>query len=222
MTYIIDCLALAFVLFYGIVLARHIPERFHFAANILVSLVAILWGVRYGLNFTDMGLSIQFVPRGILVAALASLAIMIIAALAAILTPLKHIVELPQVQKSGQIAYETAVRIPLSTALSEEILFRGVLLATLMHHFSTLLSAIVVSIVFGLWHVVPTLRDHKRIAIAPTIIATSATGFIFCWLRLLAGSIIAPWLVHWTINASALLALHVIHKRHAFKTQRVD
>lgn len=205
--------AIVAILAYGYALTRFIPERWHLLANSLAATTAVVASLWAGLNFAAIGLSLHFVPRGIFVAAASSIGIMLVAGLITLLLPAKHLKKLRPLTRPGKVAYESAVRIPVSTALSEEILFRGVLLGVLIQQYPTVQSVIACSVVFGLWHIVPSLKDRQGAALVPTIIATAAAGVFFCWLRLASGSIIAPWLVHWTVNASALLAVHFINKK---------
>lgn len=206
---------IGFILAYGFVLSRYIPERFHFVANITASIVVVVYGFVCGLDVTAMGLGLRLIPRGIIIAAVCSLAVMLVVGLVAWLVPARYFSEGSQLTRSGKVAYETAVRIPLSTALSEEILFRGVLLAVLLQHWTILPSVLMCSAVFGIWHVMPSSRDHASAAVVPITLITAAAGVLFCWLRLLSGSIAAPWLLHWTFNASALLAIHFVHRKSA-------
>ena len=59
-----------------------------------------------------------------------------------------------------EVAYETLARIPIGTALFEEVAFRGVLTGLLLRTMAAGPAYAVSSAVFGLWHVLPTLRDH--------------------------------------------------------------
>lgn len=206
-------LIIGLILAYGFILARYIPDKLHLIANSVAALLAVGFGIWNGLDFETLGLNLHLATKGIVVTAACSVGIMLIAGVVALLVPGRQLSKLPQVMRPGKIAYETAVRIPLSTALSEEILFRGVLLAMLLQHSSAVTSVIICSIVFGLWHVMPSSRDHRESAVLPIILATAVAGVFFCWLRIVAGSIIAPWLVHWTVNAAALLAIHGVHKK---------
>lgn len=215
-------IALVCIVLYGGALSRFIPDRFHFPANIVASVVAVLYGLWNGLDFTSMGMGAHFVLKGVAVAMLVSLGVMCLAAIIALSKPLQRFITAPQIIRPGKIAYETAVRIPLSTALSEEILFRGVLLGLLLQNYSTLTSLAVAGVFFGIWHALPSIRDHSKHAALPIIFATSLAGVFFGWLRLIAGSIVAPWLVHWSINASALLALRVLHKRQDILLSKSD
>lgn len=199
---------------YGAILARFIPEKFHFLTNTLAAIAAVIFGMRIGLSLEQMGLSLHFVVKGLVVAALISVVIGLCIILVMSFTPLRHVVTNPPVQKTGRVVYETAVRIPLSTALSEEVLFRGVLLAILLQSYGSVTSVAVCSIVFGLWHILPSVRDHVSTAAVPIVITTALAGVFFCWLRLISNSIIAPWLVHWSINASATLAIAFLSRKH--------
>lgn len=212
-TYGASLVFIAAILLYGFVLARCIRDRFHIVANAIMSVAAIAYGLWQGIDFAAMGLSIQFIIPGLVIAILASLAVVAGTAIATLIPPLHKLITIPRLARPGSIAYQTAVRIPLSTALSEEVLFRGVLLGLLVVHSPTIVALITCSLVFGVWHALPSMRDHHKLAVLPIIFATAVAGSLFCWLRLLAGSILAPWLLHWTINASGLLAVHIIHKQ---------
>lgn len=87
-------------------------------------------------------------------------------------------------------------RIPVGTVLTEELLFRGVLDA---------LSPVASPIFFGLWHIHPARAAGDTAA--GTVAATTVAGVMFSWLRARSGSVLAPMLAHWSINASgAVLA----------------
>lgn len=115
------------------------------------------------------------------------------------------------------LAYETLVRIPLGTALFEEVAFRGVLLAAVAER-ATLVSAVIVSsVVFGLWHIGPglvTLRLNapgmsaagQALGVATMVGITTTAGVVLCWLRIASGSLLAPVIAHWSTNALGLVA----------------
>ena len=62
----------------------------------------------------------------------------------------------------AEAAFETLVRIPLETALAEELIFRGVLLGLALRSRTPLGAVVSSSIWFGLWHVYPTLGSIGR------------------------------------------------------------
>ena len=73
----------------------------------------------------------------------------------------------------GGLIYQTAVRIPLGTALFEELLFRGLLYGAFLRvsgHRGAILGS---SAVFGVWHVRPT---HDLLTETGTLTAEWAMG----------------------------------------------
>jgi membrane protease YdiL (CAAX protease family) len=122
---------------------------------------------------------------------------------------------------AGEAAYHLALRIPLATALAEELLFRGVLLALFRRRYRSPAAVAWTSVLFGAWHVLPTL-DHypgnpasdlvadagrgRGLAVLSTAASTAAAGTGFAWLRLRSGSVLAPTLAHAAVNVSAYLA----------------
>jgi uncharacterized protein len=121
----------------------------------------------------------------------------------------------------SEAVYHLALRIPLATALAEELLFRGALLALLRQRRPPVAAVLVTSLLFGAWHVLPTI-DHYRgnptgalvadagrgqqLAVLATMLSTTAAGGVFVWLRLRSRSVLAPVLAHAAVNMSAYLA----------------
>jgi membrane protease YdiL (CAAX protease family) len=117
------------------------------------------------------------------------------------------------------LAYQVLIRIPLGTALFEEVAFRGVLFGQWQRTTSLRGAAIGTSVMFGLWHILPTLgRLDLNPAggyavnwpatvgiVAGAMVATAAAGLVFVWLRLRSGSLLAPIVAHAAINSSAFL-----------------
>ncbi len=60
---------------------------------------------------------------------------------------------------TGRALYDMLVRIPLGTALAEELLFRGALLGLFMRRHRAGTAVALSSALFGLWHVSPTLSS---------------------------------------------------------------
>jgi hypothetical protein len=58
---------------------------------------------------------------------------------------------------TGHLLYEVLVRIPFGTALAEEVVFRGSLLGLFLQRHSRTTATAMTSVLFGFWHVVPTL-----------------------------------------------------------------
>lgn len=112
------------------------------------------------------------------------------------------------------LAWHALVRIPVGTAAFEEVAFRGVLLALLGEVTGVTGAVVGSSLVFGLWHVGPTLATltinevttRRLVWVTGAVVATAFAGAALAALRLVSGSLLAPVLVHWAANALGLLA----------------
>lgn len=111
------------------------------------------------------------------------------------------------------LAYQTVVRVPLGTALLEEVAFRGVLFAAWRDEGEVVAYA-VTSVVFGLWHVAPAATMVRTNApgvgllwpVMGTVVLTALAGAALTWLRVETGSLAAPFALHATLNSLATLA----------------
>lgn len=117
----------------------------------------------------------------------------------------------------GAVVYHAFVRIPIGTVLFEEVAFRGALFGALAHSSGRVRAALASSVVFGLWHVRPTLGllDANDVAddpaaragaVAVAVLATAAGGVCLCALRVRSASTLAPIIAHTSTNSLGLLA----------------
>jgi membrane protease YdiL (CAAX protease family) len=185
------------------------------------AVAAVAVALRRGYTPAQLGLDRRDLGSGLRLGGIVSAVIAAVVALAA-LVPFsrgffddERFVDLPAIDA----VVEVALRIPIVTALSEELLFRSVLLAVLLVATSTGRAVAVSSLLFGLWHVLTTIGDldgnaatdelstwEAGLGVVGVVVATGLAGAGFCWLRLRSGSIAAPWLVHTVLNASTYLA----------------
>lgn len=112
--------------------------------------------------------------------------------------------------RGWRAAFMIAVRIPVGTAMTEEVLFRGVLLGSWLHA-GTAQAVAASSVAFGLWHVVPTLNLVRTNRLPPVVVPagilfTAGAGAFLGWLRVETGSLAAPFLAHALINAQGAAA----------------
>lgn len=225
------------ILLYGTVLARLVPKKYHLYLNIFIAGVALLIGSAFNLSFDAMGVGLAHILPGILVAVAASVIITVATLFISAIPFLRHFFLGDDLaHASGKlIAFEAAIRIPLGTALVEEVLFRGVLLGLLLQHQSTFMALLISAIIFGLWHIFPTIntlesnsgmsstiknkKTRQAGSVVGAVLVTCAAGLLFGWLRIIANSILAPWLVHWSINASGVLGIAVARKLEQRKSK---
>ncbi|MFE3291717.1 CPBP family intramembrane glutamic endopeptidase [Rhodococcus sp. NPDC059234] len=104
------------------------------------------------------------------------------------------------------------VHIPFGTVLAEELAFRSVLY-TLAHRAFPRGATVFGAVAFGLWHVRPA-RDAGD-SIAGTVALTSAASLLFELLRGRSGSVIAPALLHLSVNAGGAAAAELAAGRLA-------
>ncbi len=122
----------------------------------------------------------------------------------------------------GSALLTAFVLIPVGTVLLEEVAFRGVLWGLLRRLRGTATATIGSSVLFGLWHVLPSLSlatenqaigdavgkgsSAQAISVLGTVLFTGLSGVVFCELRRRSGSLLAPAGLHWATNALGVLA----------------
>ena len=120
------------------------------------------------------------------------------------------------------LAYQVLLRIPLGTALVEEVVFRGVLFA-IWQPSGTVEAAVASSAVFGLWHVGPTINlvhankpDATNAYLMRTVVGavafTTLAGLLFVWLRVELG-LLGPVAMHALVNGLATIASVLAYRR---------
>ncbi|MFG3037521.1 CPBP family intramembrane glutamic endopeptidase [Streptomyces sp. NPDC048330] len=122
----------------------------------------------------------------------------------------------------GELALRVLVAVPVGTVLVEEIAFRGVLYGLVRRARGTVWATAVSSVLFGLWHVLPSLHLATAkpamgsvvgdsalgtfLAVAGAVLFTAASGVLFCELRRRSDSLLAPMGLHWAVNALGYVA----------------
>lgn len=175
-----------------------------------------------GLTAVDVGLGRGRVGRGLRWAG-AGAGIVLAVYLVALLVPSGREAFLDQRAnlsvRSG--LYQALLHVPLSTVMVEEVAFRGVLLAMAARRWGTRAAVLSSSLLFGLWHVLPSAAAARANPVIERVIGsggaaltvwaviavagTAAAGTGFCWLRLRSGSLLAPAGLHWATNGLGFL-----------------
>lgn len=118
----------------------------------------------------------------------------------------------------GALAFYVLVRIPFGTAMTEELVFRGVLFAAWQAAGATELgAALLASVAFGLWHIAPTVIGLRindpgasaakvRAATIGAVLVTTIAGLGLTWLRVWSGGLLAPIVLHAGVNSVGALA----------------
>jgi uncharacterized protein len=136
-----------------------------------------------------------------------------------------------------QTLYHAGLRIPVATALAEEIMFRSALHALFARKHSLPITLAWTSSLFGLWHILPTLDTFDRnpaskivqvrgcsqpmAAAIGSAGATAAAGLFFSYLRLSSRSVVASVLTHAAINIVGFVIANILLER-ADQSQAAD
>lgn len=197
-------------------------ETLYVPRNLLAT-VGLLWVAhRIGLRRGDLGLERRAAGRGLrwggASAAVVAVGLAIGIALEDVIGPVATLLADERAALGvGALTWAVLVRIPLGTALFEEVAFRGVLSGTSRRWLGTTIGTGWSAAVFGLWHIPPTIVALRINGVDPTsvegigsiagaVAVTAVAGVIFDLLRLRSGSLVAPVLAHWATNALGLLA----------------
>jgi uncharacterized protein len=201
-----------------------VPAVVYVPVNLATAAVLAIVACSAGLSAGELGLSPAAAPRGAVVGvAVAAIVVAGIAVGAAVpLTrPWFEDQRIADVDTTAELAYQALVRIPLGTAVVEEFAFRGVLLGLLARMGPMKTAVAVSSLLFGLWHVRPTLGTLATNdlaegawtqvgAVTAAVALTTVGGLLFCALRLASGSLVAPLIVHTATNSAAIVAAYVV------------
>ncbi|MDP9494530.1 MAG: CPBP family intramembrane metalloprotease [Actinomycetota bacterium] len=203
--YAVGFQTLVYVLLPGRFRARWAP----LVTGLVGAALVILAGAWF--DFDTIGLG---VPDGGMVAAwgLGTIAVMSMVAMVMLSHPqLRGQLADPRMAAMSrrQAASQILIRIPITTALIEEAVFRGVLHAALFAIYPAPIALWAGAALFGIWHVGPGLDQAKatnRRTIATlghvtlTVVVTTLVGAGLVWLRMETGSIWAPLAVHAGLN----------------------
>ncbi|MFB4319856.1 lysostaphin resistance A-like protein [Actinomadura sp. 21ATH] len=185
------------------------------AAGAALLLLAARWD---GCSWPDLGLGRDGLRRGPRWAAAAALLVLAVYTVAALLPFTRTAFEDERAGGSPfpEVLYNVLVHIPLGTVLLEEVAFRGVLYAMLARRYGVPKAVAGSSLLFGFWHVLPSLNLASRnaaveslagtgtgataAAVTAAVVVTALGGAVFCELRRRSGSLLAPMGLHWALN----------------------
>lgn len=126
----------------------------------------------------------------------------------------------------GTVTARVLLYVPLGTVLLEEFAFRGALYGLVRRAHGTIPATVFSSVLFGLWHILPSLHlATEKPALTPlfgdsvlgavaadagAVLFTALSGVVFCELRRRSGSLLAPIGLHWATNALGYIAAYLI------------
>ncbi|HWS35080.1 MAG TPA: CPBP family intramembrane glutamic endopeptidase [Actinoplanes sp.] len=191
-------------------------------AGPLVAGLLVLLGRRAGLTWHDLGLSRRTLLPGLKYAFGAIAVVAVVYMIGAALPFTRPAFQDVRYHLHLSAALLTAfVVVPLGTVLLEEVAFRGVLLGLVHRHRGAVWASVVSSVLFGLWHILPSLRLNQAngavgstvgtgstgqiLAVVAAVAFTALAGLLLCELRRRSGSLLAAVGLHWATNGLGLL-----------------
>lgn len=200
-----------------------LPDWAYIPWNCSVAVVLVALAIRAdGCSADDLGLASRRLPDGLRWGAAVSAGLLGVYLVGLALPMTRDLFNDDRADVgTAALLWRTLVAIPLGTVLMEEIAFRGVLPAmfrrrTAAHANGALRADIYAALLFGVWHVLPSLdltESNKAVgdllpgplgvvaAIAAGVAGTATAGMVLSWLRNRSGSLAAPAMVHISSNS---------------------
>jgi membrane protease YdiL (CAAX protease family) len=200
-----------------------LPGQVLVAATSLAGLLAA--SARAGLTLDDLGLSRDRVRAGLRWGAVPTAVVVAGAALVVAVPALRGRVAAADGTWAG-VALDVLVVIPLLTVVPEELAFRGVGWGLFRRLRGSRAATVWSSLLFGVWHVFGALAtnpanatargalgDHPAATVGlvvGTVLVTGAAGVVLAELRSRSGSLVAPVVLHWGLNAVGTVLINVV------------
>ncbi|MDO8306775.1 MAG: CPBP family intramembrane metalloprotease [Actinomycetota bacterium] len=206
------------LLLLNVVNNRVAPQTHYLLWSFGGSVALLALGLLDGNSWTDMGLGWEYLLPGLIWAGacIGGVTAVYLIGSAFRRTRIAFHDERMTSLSGGRMVFQALVEVPFGTVLLEEIAFRAVLLSMLTRRYGLVWGLVISSILFGLWHVLPSIGTHEQnpalgsvvgegrrgniLAVALSVLTTSIAGVLFAGLRLLSGSVLAPMGFHWATN----------------------
>jgi membrane protease YdiL (CAAX protease family) len=199
-----------------------LPQAYVATCLLAAGLLLVL-ARRDGRSWSDLGLGGRHARTGLRWGAVLAGAVLLLDVVAAQLPLTREaFADTRATALSGAaVLWHVLIRIPLGTALLEEVAFRGVLYAMLARRSGVPAAIAGSSLLFGLWHVLPSigLREANAavgdlvgagpagtvVTVIGAVLGAAIAGVVLCELRRRSGSLLAPFVLHWSLNGSGLV-----------------
>jgi uncharacterized protein len=198
------------------------PAHTGLVAGPPVALALVVLARQVGLTWSELGLSRRAVLPGLKYALISVLAVALVYAVGAAVPFIRPAFDDVRYQLHlGAALLAAFIVVPLGTVLLEEVAFRGVLLGLVNRHRGAAWASITSSILFGLWHIMPSLHlgrfnsavggtlggdaTGRVLTVLAAVGFTALAGLLLCELRRRSGSLLAAAALHWATNGLGLL-----------------
>jgi len=227
---------IAALLVINVVNNRLAPQSHYLLWSFVSSVILLALGLLDGNSFTDMGLGWDYLLPGLIWAAVSIGAVGLVYLVGASIKKTRAAFRDERMMSltGGKLAFQALLEVPFGTVLLEEIAFRAVLFSMLARRFGVVWAIVISSILFGLWHVLPSIGTHEQnpalgsvvgegwrgnvLAVALSVLTTTVAGVLFAAMRLLSGSVLAPMGLHWATNGLGYAFSWVMIRLHRRRT----
>jgi membrane protease YdiL (CAAX protease family) len=203
-----------------------LPRQYRVPLALSTSVAISVLSARDGVGLAEQGLKPADAPRGFFFGIVSASLIALALAVGPRLEMLRPMYRERAVATSASSAvYEVLLRIPLGTALPEELAFRGALLGRLNRGHRPAVACAISSLLFGLSHVPPSLsrvagkthasRLHRAAWVGSSVGLTSVAGFVLARLGVYSRSLVAPWMAHTAANSAGYVAARLARRDEA-------
>jgi len=197
---------------------RVAPQAHYLLWSFVGSVVLLAIGLLDGNDFTDMGLGFSYLLPGLIWAGISIAAVTLVYLIGSVFKKTREAFADQRIGSlsGGRLLFQSMVEVPLGTVLLEEIAFRAVLFSMLARRFDLITAIVISSILFGLWHILPSIGSHVNnpalggvvgsgrrghiLAVLASVLTTTVAGVLFTLMRIFSGSVIAPMGFHWATN----------------------
>lgn len=208
----------------------YVAQRWYVPTGIIGSVLIVWIGYRAGVTLSDIGLAPNTWVKGLIwSAALIGAVTMVYVIGGSLSFTRRFLADDRAVMGPRTLLYKILVNVPLGTVLFEELAFRGVGLALLAQWMPIWQAVAWSSLLFGLWHILPSLVMHNANAavgdllgqgiwgriqsVVFTVLGTAAAGVVFSLLRIYSDSLLPPMALHWALNGLGFIAAAWVHRR---------
>lgn len=182
------------------------------------SVILLAIGLLDGNTWTDMGLGWAYLLPGLFWAAVTIGGVTAVYLIGASFKKSRSAFHDERIGEltGARMMFQALIEVPFGTVLLEEIAFRAVLFSMLCRRYGLVWAIVISSILFGLWHILPSVGTHEQnpalgsvvgegrkgnvLAIALSVLTTTLAGVVFVGLRIISGSVLAPMGFHWATN----------------------
>jgi uncharacterized protein len=197
-------------------------HRRYFVPAALFSAAGMLFIARLaGATTEQQGLTVESAPRGLKIGLVIGVPVFATMAAAAYVPFTREFFRDERIIRAdaSAVLYELFLRMPLATAMGEELTFRSALEGILRRRRSATQALLASAAIFGIWHALPTLDRlhsnpgakgvHKNSRLTQLAIvtgvccATAAASVVLSWVKEKTGSVVTPIVVHCAVNSGA-------------------